>query len=651
VAVRTVEADYPAAPRYASAGFFRTGQPADIVLSAIGFDDSGGGLLFNHPAGIAGDGDRLLVADRNNNRVLVWHEAPEGSTPPDLVLGQPDARRNDPGAGPHQMNWPSAVSAAGGRVAVADTENHRFLLWRAFPTASAQPADVVIDLRDLSRALGVGNLEWPWGVWTDGTRLVGVSTHPTAAILIWNTFPERPGARPDVVVRNPSMGTPRNFTSDGRMLAVWDHNARLPGGRGGRGTFIWRQMPATGDTPFDVLLPYQAIGAVLPDGRLLAAGDGLMLWNAIPTDPASRPDLTVRGANVGSQDGLGVALAAGRIYVLDGNGNKVLGYRAVPTRPDQAPDFVVGSSALCANTLDENFIMTNPVPATDGRSLFVSSDFDAKLYVWKDIPDKSNAYPDWVYDLPVPAWDNALAGETFVLAGKRGVIVWDRLPLDGRLPDRAFDGHIGSVVFQDLSGVALDDRYFYLADGAAGKIYVWRGLPEADSEPVRVIDVGTAIGRLDSDGRYLTAVGGGAGGPLVRVWRVADIAAGGEAREVRGGRGWRMNLPGGAMTIGERLLVADTVFGRVLGWDTIDAAVAGDAPALVLGDTRLDDTVPEIGRDKLFWPAAMAFDGTYLWVGEFKFSVRLLRYGLPEAVGTPGAAGTWRVAVPWVGKE
>jgi len=36
--------------------------------------------------------------------------------------------------------------------------------------------------------------------------------------------------------------------------------------------------------------------------------------------------------------------------------------------------------------------------------------------------------------------------------------------------------------------------------------------------------------------------------------------------------------------------------------------------------------VPELTRNQFFWPGAIAFDGTYLWVGEFKFSGRLLRF-------------------------
>ena len=49
------------------------------------------------------------------------------------------------------------------RVIVADTNNDRVLIWNSFPTRNGQPADVV---------LKNNGLIWPWGLWTDGARLV-----------------------------------------------------------------------------------------------------------------------------------------------------------------------------------------------------------------------------------------------------------------------------------------------------------------------------------------------------------------------------------------------------------------------------------------------------------------------------------------------
>lgn len=671
---RAVASSYPSAPRYTPAGFVATGQPADRVLSAIGFDDAGGGGMFNHPAGIASDGERLVLADRNNNRVLVWTTPPTGDTPADLVLGQPDLTRNAPGAGLDQMSWPTAVSAAGGRLVVADTENHRLLLWDRFPTRSGQPADRAIAYAALSRASGGGNYLWPWGVWTDGTRLAAVSTTATPALFIWHAFPDRSDALPDLVVRDPRFGTPRHITSDGTRLMIWDHNARF-GDRVGRGTFVWHAWPATADAAASFLADYQAVGAVTAAGGVVAAGDGIMVWHAFPATAADRPDLQVRAARIGSQDGLGVALVGGRVYALDGNGNRIVGYHAVPTSPDQAPDFYVGSDGLCHNSLDARFIVTNPVPATDGDSLFVSSDFDRKLYVWRSVPDRDAAFPDWVYALPFQPWDNTLARGTLALAGDRMAMVWSRPPTAGEAPSAVFDRRIGGVAFERLRGVALDDRYFYLADEVAGKVYGWRGVPAATDDPAFTLDVGPAIARIESDGRYLTVVTNATGGAgPVRLYAVDRLEHGADPITVRGGGAFRFNMPGGAMTIGERLLVADTGFGRVLGWDRVADAAAGAPPTLILGATRLDDVTQEIGREKLFWPAALAFDGLRLWVGEFKFSQRLLRYDVPRsdggaasptpattpaveptptpagpAIPTPGGAPARRLCLPWAG--
>lgn len=57
-------------------GWFKTGQEADIILYATGFNESGGPLVLNHPGKVATDGKRLIIADTWNNRVLIWNEIP-----------------------------------------------------------------------------------------------------------------------------------------------------------------------------------------------------------------------------------------------------------------------------------------------------------------------------------------------------------------------------------------------------------------------------------------------------------------------------------------------------------------------------------------------------------------------------------------------
>ena len=140
-------------------GWFTSGQDADIMLSGIDFNNTGGALLFNHPMDIASDGERLLLADTRNNRILIWNSLPTENSEPDIVLGQKDFYSNNPDTGMNQMNWPVSVSTDGEHVAVADTYNNRILIWNTFPASNGQSADLVIQgdsdpMADLKERLG-----------------------------------------------------------------------------------------------------------------------------------------------------------------------------------------------------------------------------------------------------------------------------------------------------------------------------------------------------------------------------------------------------------------------------------------------------------------------------------------------------------------
>jgi hypothetical protein len=54
-----------------------------------------------------------------------------------------------------------------------------------------------------------------------------------------------------------------------------------------------------------------------------------------------------------------------------------------------------------------------------------------------------------------------------------------------------------------------------------------------------------------------------------------------------------------------------------------DALEGADA---ILGQPDFDSVRPGTGRNKLHTVSALSFDGSYLWVGEVKFSERLLRF-------------------------
>lgn len=627
-------ASYRTAPS-APAAPLTTGQAASLLLSGVDFGQSGGPLLFHHNAGIASDGTRLLLCDRNNNRVLVWKGLPSGNAPPDLVLGQTDLFANAPGSGREGMSWPVAVATDGRRVLVADAYNDRILVWTTFPTRNAQPADLVLSALAGTPPGTKASIRWPWGVWTDGTR-VAVASTGDRSVLIWNRFPDRDGQPADLRLTAAGLlGTPRAITSDGHSLVVGDHNARTGGDPGnGIGSFVWRSFPAADDAPADFFLqdPHDAraawlTGAYAPDGKLVLLGRSLHVWDGTPPSASTPPLLSVSppGFTFHGGDGSAAVFASGRLFASAANANKVYVYDGVPTRADQLPDAVIGSTDACANTLEENLLVTNPVPATDGKSLFVSSDFDRRLHVWRSIPDEPGARPDFTYTLSDAVWDSALHGGRLVLAGQRSLLVWSRLPLAGELPDRTVAGPLGDATFSDVRGVALDDRFLYVSDQTAGKVWLFDGIPSAGSVPRLTLEVSKPT-RLDSDGTWLAVTR--TLDHTVTLYRVSDLAAGVVSPLDVPPPGRRLfNLPEGAALGDGRLLVADTGFNRVVGWSRVEDAIAGRDPDLVLGAPTLAPAPPAAGRDTLFWPGALALDGNRLWVGEFKFSGRLLRFG------------------------
>ncbi len=642
-------------------GWFKTGQEADILLSGFGFNNTGGPLSFNHLGVLASDGKRLVVPDRFNNRVLIWNNLPNRNIPPDLVLGQKDFTSNNPGTELDQMNWPVSVSVAtDGKLAVADTMNLRILLWNSFPLRNGQPADIVLTGRD-GKGMDKKEIVWPWGVWTNGEKLAVASTRGSA-ILIWQSFPTKNNQPPDIyLTANNQFGTPRTITSDGKRLIVSDHNAKIPpdklppdgmnsnpsGVMEGDATFFWKSWPTVNDTPFDFYMPGWLQGDITDDGKLLLIGssgpwDTLRIWNSFPEGLNDQPDVgsqkTPAGATTQLEtgDGSGIKVVGGKVYISLYNGNKIVGHNSIPTYDGQKADFTIGSSDVSTNTLRTNHIITNAQPATDGKSLFVVSDFDRTLSVWKNLPDESGAKPDFVYDLfgkrrnlNFQAQGIALGQNSLVLVGRgvgnsQDVYIWSKLPLNGQLPDIHFANKIGTVELKMLTGVAIDQKYFYLADGESKKVYVFEGVPKSTiDEPKFSLDQ-DEVGRISSDGKYLLVSTAGQSAKLV-IYKIEDLSPNSKPVAIMQNQYLgksKVHASSGS------LFATSTEINQVRAWKNIEDAIIGRAPDVILGAENLEDVSAEIGQNKLFWPNAVAFDGTNLWVGEVKFSNRLLRFSV-----------------------
>jgi len=120
----------------------RNGQPADAILGqadAQGCDLNRAAYYpssatVNMPYALAVLGDRLVVADTANSRLLGFAL---GTMAAEWLTGQPDfASKGDNRWGSparDSLCWPYGLSALGESVAVADSGNNRVLIWQAAP--------------------------------------------------------------------------------------------------------------------------------------------------------------------------------------------------------------------------------------------------------------------------------------------------------------------------------------------------------------------------------------------------------------------------------------------------------------------------------------------------------------------------------------
>jgi hypothetical protein len=213
----------------------------------------------------------------------------------------------------------------------------------------------------------------------------------------------------------------------------------------------------------------------------------------------------------------------------------------------------------------------------------------------------------------------------YAAAGERTFVAWNGIPTSkSDVPILNIKDSIGAVTFNDFLRVAVDDKYFYILDGGAKKIYVWLGLPTGKTDSPD-FTLSAEVNRIRSDGKYLIGTSLYAS-PHISVWDVSTLK---QDAQPTGKVSYQMNLPQDALTSGEALYVADTSFHRVLYWSSVVSAMSGAAPDAIVGaGSNTADKRPALSETEVRWPASLWVENGYLWLGERKFGHRVLRYNL-----------------------
>ena len=184
-----------------------SGAAADIVVGQPGFGSSDFGTgadRLRRPNGVSTDGTRLFITDTLNNRVLIYNRIPtQNGASADVVLGQPNFDRGEALAtAANTLSSPMSATTDGQRLIISDLGNNRILIYNQIPTQSGALADVVVGQEDFT-ANGAGNtsttLNFPRYAYSDGQRLLVVDSGNNR-ILIYDPIPTADGAEPSLVL-------------------------------------------------------------------------------------------------------------------------------------------------------------------------------------------------------------------------------------------------------------------------------------------------------------------------------------------------------------------------------------------------------------------------------------------------------------------
>lgn len=206
------------------------------ATSAVGFNE-------NVHMSVCSTG-KMFVADRNNNRVLVYNQVPTANgTAADFVIGQPDLTSNGAGTSGTALNRPYAAYCMANKLFVVEHGNNRILVFDPIPTASNPAASYVIGQPDfVSNAVGctATTLSSPYEILRVGDTFF-VADGGNHRVLRFDSIPTATGTPANEVLGQATLTSclanrgggaiptektlhfPNALAAKGNLLAVSDH--------------------------------------------------------------------------------------------------------------------------------------------------------------------------------------------------------------------------------------------------------------------------------------------------------------------------------------------------------------------------------------------------------------------------------------------
>jgi uncharacterized protein (TIGR03437 family) len=328
---------------------------ASVVLGQPDFTTTTENVTANQsnlrlPTAVASDGVRLVVADTNHNRVLIWNRLPTSNNQPaDVVVGQPNFTSTSlPGNLPNakSMRGPQGVWIQNGKLYVADTQNNRVMIYNQIPTQNGAAADLVLgqpnlttfvepDLTQQTQNVTASELLNPVSVSSDGSHLF-VTDLGYNRVLIWNSIPGSNGQAADVVIGQPDM-----------VSAVANN--------------------AYSTDPNDTTQKQTPVLCTVSNG----------------TDTNNNPTYPTY-CNATLNFPRFVLPAGNRLFIADGGNDRLLVFNNIPTQNGASADYVIGQIGGSVNQASDaaDSLRTPMSMAWDGINLYVSDAYNRRITVY-----------------------------------------------------------------------------------------------------------------------------------------------------------------------------------------------------------------------------------------------------------------------------
>jgi hypothetical protein len=594
-------------------------------------------LGLSLPNSVVFVGTKLIVADQNNSRVLIWNTVPTSNhKQADLVLGQPDFTTSSPnhgGMSARTFNGSNSVASDGTKLIVGDRFNRRVLIWNTFPTANNQPADLVLGQPDFATGtsntggVSAASMDEPC-VWLGGSKLF-VADRVNARVLVWNAIPTQNRAPADIVLGQPDMTSSTINNGGLSASSIWDPMCGSSDGtrvflpdHGNHRVLLWNTLPTVNNAPADLVL-----------------GQSVMTSNS----PNAAGTVGLAGLN----GPIAVYANANTVAVADFLNNRVALWTSPITTNGQSANVILGQSSATGSAANAGGISASSLSgpnavAGDGTRFAVSDRYNQRVLLYPTMPTMTGApasivlgQPDMVSTSvnnggPTSASSLSSPSAISMLGTRFGVVdmgsralIWEAPPTSPlQLPKMVlgqpnftssgqFGGTTTAANFCGAVGMHSDGTRLFVGEQCSRRVTIWNTLPSLTQQPADLVvgqpDMVTSTPNTGgvsgssiygpplpfSDGTRLFVAD--TGNQRVLMWNAMPVVNGASANVVLGQPDMTANTannggisaislsqPGFVYASGGKVFVADTNNHRILIWNAIPNA--NRAPAdIVLG--------------------------------------------------------------------